>query len=219
MFQQMLNASRAVLLHPSVATFEEHERNDLGWALIYTAIAAVVSAVISAIRAVVVAPLAAQQLNDLERQFEQQTGQPLPPFAAGLLGTGSITAAIVGTLFGAIIGFLIYLGIVYLLGLLFGGTGAFGELAYDISLFSAPLTVINALISLIGIGPLVCVTGIVSIAIAIYNLYLTYLGIQAGMNLPGNKALLVILIPIIVVLLLCCGLFALIFLAFAGRAQ
>ena len=33
-----------------------------------------------------------------------------------------------------------------------------------------------------------------SFAIAIYNLYLTYLAIQSGMNLPKNKALYVILI-------------------------
>jgi hypothetical protein len=219
MFQQMLNASRAILLHPSVATFEEHERSDLGWALIYTAIAAVISAFLGASRAVVVAPAAAQQLNDLERQFQDQTGQPLPPFAASLLGNGSVTATIIFALFGAIIGFLIYLVIVYLLGLLFGGTGAFGELAYDISLFSAPLTVITGLVSLLGIGPLVCITGLVNLALGIYSLYLTYLGIQAGMNLPGNKALLVILIPIIVVVLLCCGLSALIVLVLSGASQ
>ena len=35
---------------------------------------------------------------------------------------------------------------------------------------------------------------LVSFVIAIYNLYLTYLAIQSGMNLPKNKALYVILI-------------------------
>ena len=46
MFQQMLNGSRAVLLRPSVSTFEEYERNDLSWALIYIAIAAAVTAIL-----------------------------------------------------------------------------------------------------------------------------------------------------------------------------
>ena len=38
MFQQMLNSSIAVLTRPSVGTFEEHERNDLGWAVIDAAL-------------------------------------------------------------------------------------------------------------------------------------------------------------------------------------
>ncbi|HEX9369671.1 MAG TPA: Yip1 family protein [Roseiflexaceae bacterium] len=215
MFQQMLNASRAVLLRPSVATFEEHERNDLGWALIYVAIAAVASAILSAIGFVIRGPAMEATLQ----QLQQQLGRPLPPFAGALVGGGGLTAAIISSLFGAIIGFLIWAGIVWLLGRAFGGTGAFGELAYDVALFSAPLTVLNALISLLGIGPLACLTGIVSLALGIYNIYLTWLGIQAGMNLPGSKALWVILIPILVVLLLCCGLFALIFLAAAGMQQ
>jgi hypothetical protein len=211
MFQQMLNASRAVLLRPSVATFEEYERNDLGWALIYTALAAVLSAIVSAISFMFRGPAMAQAL----RQFQDQLGgQPLPPGLTALAGGGSLAAAVVTALLGSIVGFFIWTGIVYLLGRAFGGSGAYGELAYDVALFSAPLSVISALISLVGIGPLACLTGLVSLALGIYTIYLTWLSIQAGMNLPGNKALFIILIPILVVLLLCCGLFVLLVLAF-----
>jgi len=56
--------------------------------------------------------------------------------------------------FGTLIGFFIFLGIVYLIGRAFGGTGNFGELAFDMSLFWAPLMVVRALISIIAIGPL-----------------------------------------------------------------
>lgn len=207
MFQQMLEASRAVLLRPSVATFEEHERNDLGWALIYTAIAAVVTAILGAIGFAIRGPAMEQALSQLQNQFGG--GQPLPPGITGLAG-GSITGAIVSGLFGSIVGFFIWTGIVYLLGRAFGGTGAYGELAWDVALFSAPLNVISSLISLLGVGPLACLTGLISLALFGYNVYLTWLSVQAGMNLPGNKALWVILIPLLVVLLLCCGLFALI---------
>lgn len=213
MFQQMLNGSRAVLLRPSVATFEEYERNDLGWALIYTAIAAVISAILGAIGFAIRGPAMEQTL----RQFEDQLGgQPLPPGFAAFAGGGGLTLTIVTALFGSIVGFFIWTGIVYLLGRAFGGTGAYGELAYDVALFSAPITVISSLISIAGIGPLACLTGLISLALGIYNIYLTWLSVQSGMNLPGNKALLVILIPILVVLLLCCGLFALIFIAAAS---
>lgn len=46
--------------------------------------------------------------------------------------------------------------------------------------------------TLVGIIPVV--GGFISLAVAIYSLYLTYLAIQSGMNLPANKALYVVLI-------------------------
>lgn len=207
MFQQMLNASKAVLLHPSVSTFEEHERNDLGWALIYTGIAAVIAAVLNAIGAVIRGPANQAALDQMRDQFG---GQPLPPGIETLAGGGGVAGAAIIGLLVTIIGFLIWTGLVYLLGRLFRGTGAFGELAYDVALFSAPLSVISSLISLLGVGPLAIVTTLISLALVVYNLFLTWLSVQAGMNLPGNKALFVILIPLLALVLLCCGLVALI---------
>ncbi|HEU5015574.1 MAG TPA: Yip1 family protein [Roseiflexaceae bacterium] len=173
MFQQMLNASRAVLLRPSVATFEEFEKDDLGWATIYVVIAAVISAIFAAIGAAV----------------KQETGP----------GLGGI---VIGTPVGVLIGFFIFLGIVFLLGRAFGGTGTFGQLSYDISLFYAPLLALGSLINIIAIGPLAFLTGLIGLVISIYQLYLTYLGIQSGMNLPRDKALYVILIIFLIGLVL-----------------
>jgi hypothetical protein len=153
MFQQqiqtMFNSSMAILQRPSVATFEEHEKNDLQGATIYVAIAGLI---------------------------------------AGLLG------AIGGAIRNTGVGFYIYVGIVYLLGRAFGGTGNFGELAYDISLFSAPLTVVSSLLALIPV-----LGGIAALVLFIYNIYLTYLGIQSGMNLPKDKAILVMVIIFLIV--------------------
>ena len=156
-FQTMLNGSMAVLQHPAVSTFEEHEKNDLQAATIYVAIGGLLSGVFSAI-------------------------------GASLRG-GSMGGGLIGGALGAIIGFYIYLGLVYLLGRAFGGTGQFGELGYDVSLFTAPLTVVSSLLSLIPV-----IGGIAAFALAIYNIYLTYLSIQSGMNLPKDKALWVMLI-------------------------
>ena len=187
-FQYMLNASMAVLRRPAVGTFEEYEKNNLQWATIYVAVAAVVSAILGAIAFTIQRPYIEQQLRDAQTQLGGQVD------LTGALASRSIVGAIVSGLLGTLIGFFIFLGIVYLIGRAFGGTGNFGELAFDMSLFWAPLMVVRALISIISIGPLTFLTGLVSIAIGIYNLYLTYLAIQSGMNLPKNKALYVILI-------------------------
>jgi hypothetical protein len=158
-FNQMLTGSQAVLTRPAVATFEEYERNDLQGATTYVAIAAIIAGIFGAIGAAI-------------------RGAP-----GGLIGT------LIGTLFAVLLGFFIWLGLVYLLGRAFGGTGNFGELAFDVSLFYAPLLVLS---SLLGIIPIL--GALVSLVVFIYQLYLTYLGIQSGMNLPKDKALYVILI-------------------------
>jgi len=211
MFQQMLNASRAVLLRPSVATFEEHERDDLGWALIYTLIAAVAAAILQTIAAVVQRAALEQRMATLEQQFGNS---PVLPILRTLIGGGGLVFSLVFTLIFTLFFFFLFVGIFYLLGRAFGGTGTFGELAYDIALYSAPITV---LASLLGIIPIV--GGLVALLLSIYQIYLNWLSVQAGMNLPGSKALWVILIPLLVILLLCCGIFVIGFLTLLGASR
>ncbi len=179
MFQEMINGSIAVLTKPSVATFEEHEKNNLTWALIYSVAAGVINAIVAAIAAAL--GLGQANLSGLDPEVAAAAGQP----------------NIIGTIFGAIIFTILILliswGITYLLGRAFGGTGQFGELAYGLSLFGAPLLVIGSTFNLI---PLV--GWVVGLALGIYNLYLTYLAIQSGMNLPSNKALYVIIIQFVI---------------------
>lgn len=202
MLQQMLNASRAVLLRPSVATFEEYERDDLSWALIYTAIGAVAAAILRAIGALLQRATVEQQLSAFEQQFGDS---PMLPIMRGLVGGGGLVFTLLFTLIVAVLGFIIGVGIIYLLGRAFGGTGTFGEMAYNIALYSTPLTVLAALFGIIPV-----VGALVGLLLVIYQIYLNWLSIQAGMNLPGSKALWVILIPLIVIVVLCCGIFALI---------
>lgn len=190
MFQEMINGSIAVLTRPAVSTFEEYEKNNLQWALIYSVIAGVISAIFAALGATL--GLGAAGVD---------TGAGTP----GLLGT------IIGTILLTPIFLLISWGIVYGLGRAFGGTGQFGELAYGLSLFGAPMTVVNALLGLIPILGL-----ITTIALGIYNLYLTYLAIQSGMNLPSQKALYVILILAAIFLVIFCGIFGVTILALIG---
>lgn len=200
MFQEMINGSIAVLTKPSVSTFEEHERDNLGWALIYSVIAGVINAILAGIGAALfpaALPASLEGLEGLE--------------GAAATGTPSIIGAVFGAIIFTILGLLIAWGITFALGRAFGGTGTFGELAYDMALFSAPTTVIGSIFGLIPI-----LGGIAGLALFFYNLYLTYLAIQAGMNLPSNKALYVILIQFAIGLAIFACIFIFFFAIFAA---
>jgi hypothetical protein len=219
MFQQMLNSSIAVLTRPSVGTFEEHERNNLSWALIYAAIGAVISAVLGAIGASIAPPPTIDPAT--QEQLEQLEGSPFADILANpQAAQPSIAGAVIGALTIGLLGFLIYLAIVYFIGRSFGGTGQFGELAYDVSLFYTPLAVVNGVIGLLvsAVPVLGCITWVVSLGLFGYNLYLTYLGIQAGMNVPKDKALITMVIIAVIGIVLFCGLFAVIFALIAAVA-
>lgn len=182
MFQELINGSVAVLTKPSVSTFEEHEKNNLVWALIYSVLGALIGALISSLTG---------QLTTVD----PETGETI---RIGFLAA-FFTVMTFGILF-----LLISYGITYGLGRAFGGTGAFGELAYDMSLFGAPLGVASALLSAIPFAG-----GFLAFALWLYSLFLTYLAIQSGMNLPSNKAVYVILLQFLIVLaLLACLAFA-----------
>ncbi len=168
MIQEMVNGSIAVLTNPSVQTFERHERDNLGWALIYAAIASVINGILLLIETTI-------------------TQQSNPIF--------TILGGVSGTIIGSLVGW----GFIYLLGRAFGGTGNFGELAWDISLFSSPLSVAQFIVSYVPF-----VGWILSLALVIYGIYLNYLAIQSGMNLPSQKALYISIILLVIGLLLWC---------------
>ena len=176
MIQEMVNGSIAVLTNPSVQTFERHERDNLGWALIYAAIASVISGIIL----VITSPFRIE-------------AQGLPPNVIETTVFG------VSFVFGGIFSSLVIWGFIYLLGRAFGGTGSFGELAWGISLFSSPLSVAQFIVSYIPFVGL-----ILSLALVIYGIYLNYLAIQSGMNLPSQKALYISIILLVIGLSFLC---------------
>lgn len=191
MIQEMVNGSIAVLSRPSVQSFEQHERDNLVWALIYAVIASVINGILAAITA----PL---RVGELRAQLETQ-GVPPDAIEAAIAQQGNPIIAIFTGIFGTIIGSLIIWGFIYLLGRAFGGTGSFGELAWNILLFSSPLAVAQSIVSVI---PLV--GDILLLGLSIYGVYLTYLAIQSGMNLPSQKALYIAIILLVITLLFLC---------------
>ncbi|WP_298405638.1 Yip1 family protein [uncultured Chloroflexus sp.] len=115
-------------------------------------------------------------------------------------GISELIAIILSAVLSTIIGSLIGWGIIYLLGRAFGGTGSFGELAWGLSLFSSPLAVGQGIATVIPF-----IGGIISLALTLYGVYLTYLAIQSGMNLPAQKALYIAIILAVIGILIVCA--------------
>ncbi len=193
MIQEMINGSIAVLTKPSAQTFEQHERDNLVWALIYAVIASVINGILSAITW----PL---QVGQIRAQLEAQN-VPSDVIETTLAQQGNIINLVLSGIFSTIIGSLIIWGLIYLLGRAFGGTGSFGELAWGISLFSSPLSVAQTLASAI---PLPLISGFISLALTLYGVCLVYLAIQSGMNLPARKALYIAIILAIIAIIFVC---------------
>ena len=89
------------------------------------------------------------------------------------------------------IGFLVGTAIYFVIAKLLGGTGDFGRYAYLNASFSAPLTILSSIISVIP------VLGCISIFIGIYQLVLTYYSTKVEHNLTSGRALIVVLLPLL----------------------
>lgn len=141
-----------------------------------------------------------------EQSFATNGAQP--PLAYSIARPWEPGIPVLGNLLNTMIGFLVYLVVVYLLGRLLGGDGKFGELAYDIALFWTPVAIVGAVVNLFSFGWFSCLTAPLAIFVTFYGLYLTYLGVQSGLNLPPRRALVVVLIPALFYLSLFCLLIA-----------
>lgn len=167
---EMLNQSIQVLTKPGVETFERFERHG---GQREATIYIMVAAAISAVAALVF----------------------------GLLN--GIVAALIGAAFGFIlpvIGFYIFVFLVYFIGKQQGGTGTQDEVFYTMSLFVAP---IQAVTGAVGAIPLLnCLALPVTLALGIYQVYLGYLGVRSSMNLDQNKAIITLVLAFIAQLII-----------------
>lgn len=206
-FQTCLN----VITHPSEQVFEEERQRPqatLTTALIWMAIAAVISGVLALIQGLLFSaslnaaggmPAMLAQMNVPPEFIEQISTMP---FLGGpVAGVGAALTSILGTL----LGFLISVGFFYLVARMLGGTGNFGRYAYLIAAFSAPLSILGALL---GFVPILggCLGGI----LWIYQIVLTYFATKVEHTLSQGRAITVVLIPLILgILLVLCVVFVL----------
>jgi hypothetical protein len=216
MFQTWIN----VLTKPGEATFEEELHKPsatLGTALIWIIIAAVVAAIFSAIGALI-----GGLFSGLPAMMETFMGQSdMPPEVAAQLATitavtagGGVFFALCATLILAPIGFLIGSGIYFVVAKLVGGAGSFEKHTYMLATFTAPLMMVNAVISIIPI-----LGGCVSFAIYIYQIVLTYFAMKVTHNLTTGKAIIVAVMPFVIGLLCAAVIIFLIFITIFGTVM
>jgi len=163
---EMLNQSIQVLTKPSVETFERFERH--GGQREATIYIMIAAAISAAVSLVF-----------------------------GLLN--GIVAALIGAALGFIlpvIGFYIFVFLVYFIGKQQGGTGTQDEVFYTMSLFVAPIQAVTGAVSAIPL--LGCLALPATFALGIYQIYLGYLGARSSMNLDQNKAIITLVVAFIV---------------------
>lgn len=111
-----------------------------------------------------------------------------------------VIAIIIFMVLFCIFSWLVYSGIEFLLARLLGGTGEYAANAYIEALQSAAfLVMMTPFVAVSMIPCLSLFTQPVMIALAMYNLYVRYLIIKYVHNLTRNKAIAVVLIPVLVV--------------------
>lgn len=117
---------------------------------------------------------------------------------AGILGAiGGGFLGLLAGLVSALVGFIVFTYSVFFIGRSQGGTGTYDEVAYTFSLFSAPLTVLSAILGLIArVIPLLgCLVGPpLALVILVANVYLGYLAVQSSMNLTDKTKAIITLV-------------------------
>lgn len=213
-FSDMWQTWVRVLTSPNEATFEAERAKPsatLATALIWMLIAGVIVAIIGFIQSMMMAgaiqgaiPQILAQTN-LPPEVKAQAELMLNSGLFGSLGAAGFSSIITVPL-----GFLIGVGILWLVARILGGTGEYGRYAYLNATYSAPLTILSAILGMI---PLV---GCISIILSIYQIVLTYYATKVEHQLSSGKALIVVLVPVILALLLFACVFFLVLSAFVA---
>ncbi len=209
MFQSWMN----VLFHPGEAAFEEElakPQAKLSTAIIWVVIAGVIAAVFSMARVAVQSlvmgggsmwqPILSEMPPEMQREF----GQYLMGSAG--LGVAALGGAFCMSLIMIPVGFLIGSLIWFVLAKIFGGDGDFEGQTYLMATYTAPLMIVNSVISIIPF-----LGACVAFFLWIYQIALTYFMLKVSHNLSSGKALTIVLLPVILLLLcIVCGMIAMI---------
>jgi hypothetical protein len=119
------------------------------------------------------------------------------PMASGVIGVAAFLAALILTPIVSVIAWLISSGIYYIVAMLLGGKGNYVTQSYLIAIYSAPLSVISVVLSLIPIvGPFIAIIP------GLYALYLLTMSLKEAHGFTTGRAVLVWLLPVIVLALI-----------------
>lgn len=176
------------------------QRSDatLGKAIVWVLVAAVIAAILTSINTAIgrsAFDSYEQLLNnpdlppEMQEQFATLLDSGMMPFVTG--------ASIVGTLIFTPIFFVIGVGIYFLVARVLGGTGNFGRYAFLTAAYSAPITIVNSVLSLIPI-----LGGCVVLLLSLYQIVLAYFAAKVEHELSSGRAVIVALTPLILFMLL-----------------
>ena len=173
--QDFLRNAQTVVTKPAVASFDA-AKSFAGWNTILLTVG-----IASGIRGVLGA-ISSRYVNAAVFGFGKKAlvaYNPVSIFAYDTIGT--------------FIGFFIGVGILYLIARAFKGTGDFLTYAHALALISVPVTAISAVLGLIPI-----LGGLAAMALGIYAIYLAILATVSTHQLPMDRAVWVVLIPVLV---------------------
>lgn len=211
MFKQLLQNSLRVLQRPTVQTFQEVHVDNWRWAIIYLAIGQIVALLIGMITNILQAPAREQQRLELLQRFGQSN------FTSLLSNMQNPLFTVVTAFFGIFLVVFLWVFLPYWLGLAFGGSRSFGSFAYNNSLFITPITILDSLLALTLSGLVGGLFLVISLSLDAIRFYFVYVNLQATMGLSKGKSALVILIPVILAIVLFCGLIIFVSLAMVSR--
>ena len=211
MFKQILQDSLRVLQRPSVKTFQDVNVDNWRWAFIYLAVGQVVAILIGTITNTLQAPAREQQRLELMQRFGQSN------FTSLLTSMQNPLFTLVTGFFGIFLVVFLWIFLPYWLGLAFGGSKSFGSFAYKNSLFITPLTILDSLLALTLSSLFGGLFLFLSLSLDAIRFYFVYVNLQATMGLSKGKSAIVILIPVVLAVLLFCGLIVFASLAMVSR--
>ena len=211
MFKQLFQNSLTVLRRPTVQTFQDVKVDNWRWAFIYLAIGQVVAILIGMITSILQAPAREQQRLELMQRFGESN------FTSLLSNMQNPLFTLVTGFFGILLVVFLWVYLPYWLGLAFGGSKSFGSFAYNNSLFITPITILDSLLALTLSGLVGGLFLVISLSLDAIRFYFVYVNLQATMGLSKGKSVLVILIPVILAIVLFCGLIIFFFITMESR--
>ena len=187
-------AWRMALTRPNEETFRslaDDPNGSLGRALGWIVITSAISFLITTAAQLLFSSLLAGP--GLFEALEQEAGLLLP---GGLMIAGVFICGLPMVALISAVGILIYSGIVQFTASAFGGEGTFSEMTYALAAFTAPITLLGAVIGWI---PLVnCLT----LPLVVYNLMLTLLAVKSVNRISWGKTIAIFAVLLLVSALL-----------------
>ncbi|MFQ6009864.1 MAG: YIP1 family protein [Candidatus Aenigmatarchaeota archaeon] len=95
-----------------------------------------------------------------------------------------------------IIGWLLWSAIVFILSKIVDGRGGFVTQSYMMALYTAPLTIVGMLVSMLPLG------GILTLVILLYSLYLLFVAVQIVHGFDTRKSVTIVVLSLLLVFFL-----------------